>query len=572
MKQARILQNIVGGSYEADSKIAGTAFSLNMYAENVEETSGGSYYTTALRSREGERIVLEGLGGKCRGMFVASDGSIFAAFGNDVLRLRYDKYRESCSKERVFSYPYDYSEEIRFSETGGVNSHVVWVDGSEFVYAYPLEPEKATSQGVSLPLKFRTPRRVYKTAEQATSFSEEYISPTNICSLKGSIIINDPESDTWYYTEPYILGGTKYSRSVYKLDGNGNVVYKTESRYEVDTEEVSLWDEESRSGTAYLWLDRYSVPHWNTSEYSADKTTGIMACGDLLYVLGERSIQVYTQSTNTDALGNSYMAFTSSNRNVRELGCKLSATIADVGESIAFVGNGSRGDCSVWTATEGVPVRISTNAIERELSAVNLVGSVAFSFSEYGHLFYCVSVPKIRKSFVFDFSTKQWHNRSTRKEDGIDYEWWVRYAVRTEGRIFIAGSDNALAVIDASKYDDYKGNVIVKRRVSPIVSSDFSPFILNDVLLVMNNGETTDRTDATRARNPSVTLEVSKDGGNTFSTPVRGYAGTTGDYGYRTVWRNLGKVTMAVLRFTITDRCKVVVTGAKLSFTQLRHF
>ena len=92
MKNSRLLNQIVGGSYEADERIAGCAVSQNLYAESVEEASNGSYYTTALRSVDGERVVLsdfvDGDGAKgCRGMFTASDESIFAAFGESVYRI-----------------------------------------------------------------------------------------------------------------------------------------------------------------------------------------------------------------------------------------------------------------------------------------------------------------------------------------------------------------------------------------------------------------------------------------------------------------------------------------------------
>lgn len=576
MKQARILQNIVGGSYEADSKIAGTAFSLNMYAENVEETSGERYYTTALRSREGERIVLEGLGGKCRGMFVASDGSIFAAFGSNFYRIRYDSVDEKFSRERIFKQVFEDFSSVSFSETGGVNSHVVWVDGSSLVYAYPLDTASAETQGISLPISFVTPKRVYLTSDDVVVSTGEtvdpHIRPTQICSVKGCIVINDPDTDTWYYTEPYILGGTQYTRDVYDLDANGNVQYEEGNKYKVKTKNVRLDETDPVSGTSYIWLDRYGVPHWQTSELTADKNVGMKVCGDFLYILGERSVQAYAQTSQTDALGNSYMVFSSSSSNVNDIGCKDYRTISEISGTLVFLGSGNRGDGSVIALQGGTPARISTNAIEREIKDANLEDVCAFSFVEIGHSFYCITIPSLKKSYVYDFATRQWHNRSTSYGNGTSKGWWVKHSVKTEGKILLAGDVDLIAMLDASKYDDYKGDVIIKQRVSQIVSNDYSPFILNDIQLMLNTGESLDVNNEANARNPVVMLEISKDAGHNFNKSVWGYMGRIGEYSHRCIWRNLGKVTMAVLRFTISDRCKVVITGAKIGFTQLRNF
>jgi hypothetical protein len=278
MKQIRLINNVIGGSYESDVKIAGCAVSQNLYAESVEEASNGFYFTTSLRSVEGERVVLDlsaipnidTVG--CRGMYVASDNSVFAAFGSCVVRIRKNPITNVYGYETIYHSNTLNLEKVCFAETGGINSHVCWVDGGDIVFAYPLSPEKAT--GVDLPVRFQTPIRVYKTADEIVQDTEFHVRPTQICSINGSLVINDPDTDTWYYTDAYVLGGTNYTRNVYDLDANGNIQYEDGDSYKVKTKEVYLWAEEPSSYTSYLWLDRYSKPRFQTAEYSARASGG----------------------------------------------------------------------------------------------------------------------------------------------------------------------------------------------------------------------------------------------------------------------------------------------------------
>ncbi len=577
MKQTRLLNNVIGGSYEADVKIAGCAVSQNLYAESVEEASNGFYYTSALRSVDGERVVLDLSAVKdvatkgCRGMFVASDNSIFAAFGSSIVRIT----KNPANGRFTYSTIYTESEltlsKVRFAETGGVNSHVCWVDGSTQVKAYPLEPEKAP-EGVSLPLKFTTPLRVYKTADEVVEDTNYNVRPSHICSINGCLVINDPENDTWYYTDAYILGGTNYERKVYDLDENGNIQY-VDNTYEVKTRTVKLWETDGSSTASYLWLDRYSKPRFQTAEYSADKVSGMIVCGDLLFVIGTKSLQMYNQQASTDAQGFSSMVFSSVNRNIRDIGAKSTDTIAELNGNVIFLGASARGERSVWVTNGGAPVRISTNVMEREWEGVYLEDSYAFAWNENGHNFYAITIPRLQKTYCYDFATKQWHNRSTRLENGTDVEWWVKDVVNCDGDICLASdSESVIAKLDRKKFDDFRGQPIIKRRTAPILTNDYSPFMVNDLMLLWNNGTTDDINNENEAKNPVVMLEVSLDGGNTFGSERWGYGGEVGMYSHRTIWYGIGAGNMIVFRFTISDRVNVVITGCKVSYTALSNF
>ncbi len=575
MKRSRLLNSVVGGSYEADERIAGNAVSVNLYSEKAEDASGGTYFTAALRSVPGERTVLSELDGDdpsgqgCRGMFTASDDTLFAAFGKRVLRIRRDGASGKFTSETVYTQEAETVGRVKFCETGGVNSWVCWIDGTDTVKAYPLEPRKVEAE---VPVKFKTPVRVYLTADNVENNTETNVSPTSIKSLSGCICVNDPENDTWYYTDAYILGGTGLTREIYDLDGDGNVQYEDGS-YKVKTREVSLLAEDPSSHTAYLWLDRYSKPRWQTAEYAADSVTAFARCGDFLVAFGPKSMQVYSQQTSTDAQGFSGMAFSSAGRNVRDTGVREAETVVEIGGKAVFLGSAGVGERSVWSTDGGAPVRISTNAIEREFQGRDLSDSYALGYSDNGHQFYCLTVPSLRKTFCYDFSTRQWHNRSTRDRLGRDVEWWAAFAAEIGGETALSGVGVCkVAVLDRDKFDDYEGEPIVKRRTAPILMNDYSPFVVNDVQLLWNTGSSKDTDNSSGARDPVVMMDVSTDGGNTFGNERWATGGRVGRYSHRSVWYGVGMGTLFVLRFTISDRVNVVITGAKVSFTPCSHF
>lgn len=80
----------IGGTNRSDVMMDSPELLLNMFVEKTEAEENRGYTSKRLRSVEGERAVLEfpfsnRVG--CRGLFTASDGSIFAAFDNEVYKV-----------------------------------------------------------------------------------------------------------------------------------------------------------------------------------------------------------------------------------------------------------------------------------------------------------------------------------------------------------------------------------------------------------------------------------------------------------------------------------------------------
>lgn len=570
----------IGGTNRSDVMMDSPELLLNMFVEKTEAEENRGYTSKRLRSVEGERAVLEfpfsnRVG--CRGLFTASDGSIFAAFDNEVYKVT--KNIDGSFRKNVITTSgtsLNGSGNVVFAETGGVDSNVVWVDGSSYMYAYSL---KKSALSV-----YHTPLQVYKSIDGNTSV-ERHACPTHVVCVSGVICINDGENDTWYYTDPYVLGSGNDERDIYRLDDKNNVIYKDSSKTEVVTDKKKI-TQQANNGVSYLWLDRYSLPKYQTAEYMADKITAMVLSNDRIYCFGTKSIQVYSLTETSDAYDNSYSVFTSTGNNTRDNGAEIGSTVAVLGGNVFWLGSSSIGDRSVWVSNGGSPIRISSNVIERELHSLgNISDAYGFAYAYNGHQFYVLTIPSVCKTYCYDASTKEWFNRSTRDSNGKDRHWFPSFAISAYNGIMLGSySEKFLVELDSDKNTDFMDNPIIKRRVTPVFVNDFAPFRLDSFSIEWNSGTTTQAADrdvegnVIPEANPTAMLECSIDGGNTWSEETWANSGRVGHYGWRTEWRGCfpcwvedGMARMYVLRLTISDAVKVVITNARMQITNSRR-
>ncbi|MCQ2096779.1 MAG: hypothetical protein MJY87_02410 [Fibrobacter sp.] len=564
----------IGGSNRSDVMMDSPEYLLNMFVEKTEAAENRGYTGKRLRSVEGERAVLEfpfetKIG--CRGLFTASDGSIFAAFDSKVYRITMKddgsmKYRDVADLQSTeVSGLVGRPTKVVFAETGGIDSNVIWVDGSSTLFAYSLTTGKFSM--------YMTPLRVYQHIDGREMDQESHASPTHVVCVAGVICINDSGNDTWYYTDPYVLGSDRDERSAYRLDANDNVVYKDDG-VTVETRTVRITDQ-AANGVSYLWLDRYSLPKYQTAEYVADRITAMVLSGDRIFCFGEKSLQVYALTETADAYGNSYSVFSSTGNNTRDNGAEIGATVATLGGNVFWLGSSTVGEHSVWMSAGGSPTRISSNVMEREIRSLEYVGDAyGFAYAYNGHQFYVLTFPSAGRTFCYDHSTGEWFNRGTRDRDtGEDLHWFPAFAVSAYSQVYLGSySAQYLVQVDPDKFTDYKDDPIVKQRVSPVFVKDFEPFRLDAFWMEWGTGVVDDPD-----LNPVAMLEASGDGGNTWGDETWGHGGKAGQHFWRTEWRRCFPAgddelpRMYVLRVTISDPVKVVITGAKMQITECRR-
>ena len=195
-----------------------------------------------------------------------------------------------------------------------------------------------------------------------------------------------------------------------------------------------------------------------------------------------------------------------------------------------------------------------------------------------------LTVPGADRTFCYDVTTQEWFDRSTRDPvTGRDRYWAPSFATAAYGEIFLGSySAKFLMQVDPDKFTDFRDNPIIKRRTSPVFVKDFAPFRLDAFWMEWNTGTTTQSNPVENggyvsAFNPVAMLECSNDGGNTWGMERWAHGGKIGQYFWRTEWRGgfpcggYQLPRMYVLRLTISDPVKVVITSAKMQITQTRR-
>lgn len=315
------------------------------------------------------------------------------------------------------------------------------------------------------------------------------------------------------------------------------------------------------SGLNSLSYDALDVA---TAEGRPDRLVMPISSGRVLYLFGDQTTEVWWNSGNAD------FPFERNQSAFMETGTVAAGTCVRAGGSVVWVANDERGRGTVVRAQGFQPVRISTHAVEHALAGyANLQEASAFAYLQGGHEFYQLTVPASDVdsggTWVYDFSTGLWHERSYLGDDGEEpHRAWVGTVAFDE---VVVGDreDGRLYTYDLSYYSD-DGDEIRRLRQTPHVSQGeklirFNAFELQGQMGVgLSSGQ---------GSAPVVLLSWSDDGGNTWSNEHAASLGAIGKYKTRALWRRLGKSRDRVFRVATSEPVPITWLGAEINPIQL---
>ena len=107
---------------------------------------------------------------------------------------------------------------------------------------------------------------------------------------------------------------------------------------------------------------------------------------------------------------------------VIEHGILAPHSVVQLDNTLFWLGADKLGAGTVWRAEGYIPKRISTHAVEYWLGTSNrLDRAIAYAYQDEGHAFYVLYVPDLETTWVYDTTTKAWHERAIWNED--TYRW-----------------------------------------------------------------------------------------------------------------------------------------------------
>lgn len=291
-------------------------------------------------------------------------------------------------------------------------------------------------------------------------------------------------------------------------------------------------------------------------EGSPDILVSAQSINRVLYMFGAKSFEVWW-----DAGQSSVTPFQRQDGRNSQFGCLAPFSICKLGDSFCWLGQTDQGTGMVFSFTNAVPTRISTNAVEFALQSYgDLSGSTAYAYQQEGHFFYCLNCPGANTTWVYDGGTQLWSERQS-VIDG------VMGRDRAEGHCMLNGQHivgdyltGTLYVLDLDAYTE-NGAPIYRIRQSPHVSNNLNGLFYRLLELDFQFGVGDNSNPS-----PTVTLQLSRDGGQTFGVPMDSSLGPIGSWLTRCRFQMLGWARDMVARITVTAPVKVQMLSAYLDY------
>lgn len=281
---------------------------------------------------------------------------------------------------------------------------------------------------------------------------------------------------------------------------------------------------------AYSTLDRYEA------EASPDKIVTLIVDHREVWVLGERTIEIYSNT------GAAQSTFQRQDGTVIEQGCGGRYTVAKLDNSIFWLGN----DGIFYRANGYTPVRISTHAVEQEISDKDWATAYSFTWADRGHKVIYWTFDN-GSTWGYDVSTNQWHRRETY---GLT-NWRVNHLVYWNNQ-WIGGdiSNGKLYTLDWDAYDD-DGEPLVASRTIQYLHDNQNEVFQNYFELVMAMGDANPSAD-----DREVSLRYSDDGGYNWSSWRTVSIGAIGGYQNRARFWRLGRFISRTFQIQVSSPVK----------------
>lgn len=317
-------------------------------------------------------------------------------------------------------------------------------------------------------------------------------------------------------------------------------------------------------GTGKFYMNE--VPNdggkWNgldfaSAEGSPDNTIGIISDHRELWLFGELSAEVWSNTGNAD------FPFQRAGNVFIEHGCAAAGTVAKADNTVFWLGADDKGAGIVWRADGYTPLRISTHALEKTLGGYETIAdAVAFTYQQEGHIFYVLTFPTAGATWCYDAATQLWHERAWRDPNtGRLGRWRANCSVFANGEHLVGDFENGnVYALDLDTFED-DGAPILRMRRSTASESQQQRMFYSALQVDMETGV---GTASGQGEAPLLMLRYSSDGGHTWSPERTATVGATGQYGARAKFSRLGSGRNRVWEISMTDPVKFAVFGAVL--------
>jgi hypothetical protein len=337
-------------------------------------------------------------------------------------------------------------------------------------------------------------------------------------------------------------GDFNSSEDITTMDGYGISLEKNSSNVQISSlNDLSAWDP----------LD--FVAAFGAKENGV----GLAVFKGYLWVFGENQTEIYQNTGNVD------FPFELLKGSTIDKGCKSKRSIVKYDRWLCWLGD----DNNVYMVSGLQYTNISTNPIIEQIRKLTRTDNAqAVIYNEGGHIFYKLTFPKDKKTFVYDISEGVWENQESRDKDNIIGRW------RGNVSEFFA-NENLIGDFEKGVIWESDPDVFVegdKTMISTVISKTmFAKTKRVKITKLRIDTESGVGTATGEGVDAQIMLQVSKDGGRTYGAERWRSLGKIGEYTNRAVWRNLGLGRQWTFKIKISDPNKRYILGAYVDFEVL---
>jgi hypothetical protein len=289
-----------------------------------------------------------------------------------------------------------------------------------------------------------------------------------------------------------------------------------------------------------------------TAEGSPDSIQSLIADNRELFIFGTETLEVWYNSGDTD---NTFQRFQGG---FKQHGCVAKDSPARFDNSVIWLSRNDRGDGQVSLLGQGYqPQVVSTPELNYQISTyTNLDQAFGYSYQDEGHEFYVLTFPSDGKTWAYDASTKEWHQRGHTISNTLSRERYNCHVFAFGKHLFGDYLDGSIYVLDGT-VGTFAGAAVPRERTTSPISDEEDRHRVSSIQLDMEEGIG----DGNTENDDIFELAISKNGGHTYGNALQRNAGEGGDWAKRVIWRNLGTARNWIFKITTKTSKRPVLKG-----------
>ncbi|MFC4275564.1 packaged DNA stabilization protein [Achromobacter aloeverae] len=312
----------------------------------------------------------------------------------------------------------------------------------------------------------------------------------------------------------------------------------------------------NRPGTTQFYISLAFQATFDATDFAgktgfADKLLTLAVTRLYIFLLGQWTTEVWVNS------GNATFPYQRMPGTFIQHGCAAVDSVAQMDGAIYWLAQSPQGKCMVVHTEQYEAVRISTHAIENEIQSYPRIDDArGYTFQLEGHFQYVLTFPSAQKTWVYDLSTKEWHEWLWLDEQGVFKRHRSNCFAYAYGTPVVGDWENGkLYRLDMDAMTD-DGAPISRLRSFPHMVDDGNRVAYREFIADFQVGEGADFEEV------PVFLRWSDTRGASWGNHIRESFGLEGDYLKSLQFQRLGMARDRVFELSWSAPVKTALNGA----------